>query len=293
MPIKGKFLLCCLALILLPYATLQVPSLHGQTFDCLIEPYVVVNVSSPVEGVLDTVTVDRGDRVWKGQVVARLESNAERVTVDTFRLRATMEASIKINQTRLELRTRQHSRSAGLYHRTLIAAEELDEVETTKRLAALDLRKAQEDQHLAELELQRVTAELTRRTIKSPITGVVVKRLGHPGEFADENPILTLAQMHPLRVEVFVPVLSLGQVTVGMRAEVMPELPVGGVHEARVTVVDQVIDAASGMFGVRLKLLNRDYRLPAGLKCQIRFLREGEPGIQSLSEFTDFLTTIR
>ena len=40
---------------------------------------------------------------------------------------------------------------------------------------------------------------------------------------------------------------------------------------ARVTVVDRVVDAASGTFGVRLELPNPDYRLPAGLKCKVRF----------------------
>src|SRR5712691_2906004 len=33
----------------------------------------------------------------------------------------------------------------------------------------------------------------------------------------------------------------------------------------RWTVVDRVVDAASGLFGVRLELPNRDYRLPAGI----------------------------
>ena len=65
-----------------------------------------------------------------------------------------------------------------------------------------------------------------------------------------------------------------GKVTVGMRAHVMPEAPVNGVHTAKVTIVDRVIDAASGTFGVRLALPNPDYRLPAGLKCKVRFLRD-------------------
>jgi hypothetical protein len=37
----------------------------------------------------------------------------------------------------------------------------------------------------------------------------------------------------------------------------------------RWTVVDRVADAASGLFGARLELPNRDYRLPAGLKCKV------------------------
>jgi multidrug efflux pump subunit AcrA (membrane-fusion protein) len=58
---------------------------------------------------------------------------------------------------------------------------------------------------------------------------------------------------------------------VGMRARVMPESPVGGSYDAQVTVVDRVVDAASGTFGVRLALPNPDHRIPAGIRCQIEF----------------------
>ena len=34
---------------------------------------------------------------------------------------------------------------------------------------------------------------------------------------------------------------------------------------------DHIVDAASGTFGVRLKLPNPGYKLPAGLKCRVRF----------------------
>jgi hypothetical protein len=51
----------------------------------------------------------------------------------------------------------------------------------------------------------------------------------------------------------------------------MPERPVGGSYQARVEVVDQMFDAASGTFGVRLTLPNPQRRIPAGLKCKARF----------------------
>ena len=244
------------------------------TLDCLIEPYMVVNISSAIEGVLDTVAVDRGDMVKKGQVLATLESNVEQATIALARARAAMEAPLQINQTRLELSMRRHSRNEGLYARSLIPADGMDEVATTRRLAELGLQEATESRHLAELELQRVTAELTRRTIRSPINGVVVERFRHPGEFANEEPILKLAQLDPLRVEVFAPIDLLHRIDVSRRAEVRPEAPLTGVYEARVTVVDRIVDAASGTFGVRLEMPNRNYRLPAGLKCHIRFLSE-------------------
>jgi len=52
---------------------------------------------------------------------------------------------------------------------------------------------------------------------------------------------------------------------------VRPQQPIGGAHAARVTVVDRVLDAASGTFGVRLALANPEGRIPAGIRCKVRF----------------------
>ena len=128
-------------------------------------------------------------------------------------------------------------------------------------------------ERLAELELRRATAELRRRTIRSPVDGVVVERFLSPGEFAKQDPILKLAQLDPLRVEVFAPVELLGQITVGMEGRVKAEGPVDGVQMAKVTIVDRVVDAASGTFGVRLELPNPGYRVPAGLRCRVELFK--------------------
>ena len=49
--------------------------------DCVIEPYMTVELSSPVSGILEEVSVKRGDRVQMGQVVARLKSGVEEAGV--------------------------------------------------------------------------------------------------------------------------------------------------------------------------------------------------------------------
>jgi multidrug efflux pump subunit AcrA (membrane-fusion protein) len=60
---------------------------------------------------------------------------------------------------------------------------------------------------------------------------------------------------------------------------VRPETPVGGELEAKVMVVDSLIDAASGTFGVRLELPNPGRRIPAGLRCRIEFPKIGGAGL--------------
>jgi len=254
-------------------AVLIVPCAQAQTLDCLINPYLTVSVSFAVDGVLDAVTVDRGDLVKEGQVLATLESSVENATVALAAARARVESAMKSNQVRLDFGVRRFVRTDEMYKKDLVPLKELDEAETGKILAEIGVLEAKENREISELELERARAALTQRTLRSPVTGVVTERVLSPGAFVRGTAIVKLAQIHPLRVEVIAPVALLGKVAVGMRAEVQPEVPVSGSYPAIVTVVDRVVDAASGTFGVRLELPNPNYRLPAGLKCKVRFGR--------------------
>jgi len=254
-----------------------VATARAQELDCLVQPRELLAVSSPVEGVIERVMVDRGDLITQGTVVAVLESSAERAAVEIARARAGYESGIKSNKVRVDFGQRRWERTDEMYKKDLIPLKDLDEAETQKVLAELGLAEAQENKRLAELELTRAQAALALRTIASPISGVVVERMLAPGEFAKQAPILRVAQLDPLRVEVFVPVALLGRIHAGTRALVIPESPFNQAMEASVTVVDKVADAASGTYGVRLELPNPGNRVPAGLKCKVRFTDAAAP----------------
>ena len=239
--------------------------------DGLIEPYLIVKIGSPTAGILETVKVDRGDMVTAGQVLATLQSGVEKATMELARARAGMESAIKARESKLNYMVREQKRMEQLHDQALVSFEALDESRTNSSLARLDLEEAKENQQLAEFELKRSTEVVNRMTIYSPITGVVTNRFLTAGEYVETQPILQLAQINPLNVEVFAPVSLLGAIKVGMIADVAPEKPVGGVYRARVTIVDRVMDAASGTFGVRLDLPNPREKLPAGLKCKVTF----------------------
>ena len=232
---------------------------------------LIVNVGSSVPGIIETLKAERGDRVKKGQVLARLQSGVEKATMALARARAEMVAPIKVKQERLEYSKRHVKRTEELYNKKAIPFSQMDEVMTSQILADAELQEAIENKRLAELELKRSSEVVDRLTIRSPITGVVMERFLSQGEYVEDRPILKIARINPLYVEIIAPVEMLGAIKVGMRAEVRPEAPVSKSYPAKVTIVDQVVDAASGTFGIRLKLPNPDYRLPAGLKCRVVF----------------------
>ena len=253
----------------------QAAGVTDTDLDCLIEPRAVIKVGSPVEGILDEVSVERGDIVKRGDILAQLESDLEEKVVMVARARAESDVAVGSARAQLDYQQARKARIIRMHEQGVVSTEERHEVETAAIVAEYDVRAAEMDKRLEKLELLRVSEVLNKRTILSAVDGVVVERSMSPGEYAyPESPVMTIAEIHPLYVEVFVPLELYGKVVVGTRAEVRPMAPVGGVYSATVAVVDRVFDAASGTFGVRLELPNRNYRLPGGLRCQIRFSSE-------------------
>jgi multidrug efflux pump subunit AcrA (membrane-fusion protein) len=166
---------------------------------------------------------------------------------------------------------RKNKQNEELYKKGAVPFSQKDEAETNRILAEQALQEELENKRLADLELKRATEVFNRMTIRSPIQGVVVERFLSPGEYIENQSILKIAQIDPLNVEVIIPVALFLSIRVGEKAKVIPEAPIGGQYTAEVKIVDRVIDAASGTFGVRLELPNPNYKLPAGLKCKVIF----------------------
>jgi RND family efflux transporter MFP subunit len=244
------------------------------TLECIIEPNQVVAIGSPVVGRIESLHVERSDLVEAGQPLVDLDSSVEVAAVAVARARAQMDGQVLSREAAAELDARKENRANKLYERNVLSLDLKEEAETQAALAEFELQQAREVRRLASLELIQAHAMLKRRTIRSPVSGVVVDRLMSPGEVVDEETILRVAEIDPLRVEVILPSVMYGSIEPGDRAAITPDVPGDQVHVASVTIVDRVIDAASGTFAVRLELPNPDHTIPGGLHCQVRFLDE-------------------
>jgi RND family efflux transporter MFP subunit len=240
-------------------------------FRGLTEPHRVLKIGSPSEGVIESVDVDRGDVVRKGQVIARLQSGVEKATMELAKARAEMEGTIKGKQASKELFLGKKTRVEQLHKKELASPSEMEEAVANWQVSEMQLKESLENKQLAELEYKRAAEVLKRLTIVSPVNGVVVERFLSAGEYVREQPVVKIAELDPLNVEVVVPASEFNTIKVGMKATVIAEPPLKGTYTATVRVVDRVIDGASGTFGVRLQMPNPRFRLLAGLKCRVIF----------------------
>lgn len=241
------------------------------TYDCVIIPSATVDVSTAEPGVLEKLLVGRSDRVFKNQLLAQLDSEVELVDLEIAKVQADMDAVIKLREVNMTYDKRSLERIESLHGKKMVSADINDKAKREAELAKWRLQDAKDLVAQRQLQLKRAQASLKRRKIHSPIDGIVVNILKRPGEYIEEQPIIRIAQLDPIYVEVILPMTLFGKIKTGMPAIITPELNQAKTLSADVKVVDPIGDAASGTFGVRLELPNPDYAIPAGVKCQVQF----------------------
>ncbi len=219
--------------------TVKMPS-----FSCLLTPSLDVLVASPVVGVIQQVAVEKGQLVNKGDILVQLHTEVE-------------QATLALNKAQANYGSRTIARNKKLYKNKLISAQEKDEIVINNLIYSYEVKHTQ--------------ALIEQKKIRSPINGVVIDIMLDPGEYVGEEPILNAVQLDPLYVEVVLPAEYYGRVNNGDTALVMLDEPINSEHKAKVKIVDQILDAASATFAVRLELSNPNNQLPAGLKCNIQF----------------------
>lgn len=248
------------------------------TLGCLISPERVADVGSPVVGVVAEIPVDNGDIVQAGQPLVQLRSDVEQAGLQAAQARSAIEADVYAAKANLVLAHQRHARAVELVGEGFVSPQAVEQARAERDVADQKLQQARGQQAVSQQELRVVQAQLGQRTVRSPFRGVVVERFVNAGERVEDKPLLRLAMLDPLRVEVVMPASRWGSVALNSTLAVVPELPGVGAMNARVTHVDKVIDAASNTFRVRLSLPNPGHKLPAGARCKV-----DEPGLSATS----------
>lgn len=228
------------ALTIIPMSELYAETVTLKTLGCMLEPSESVKVSSPVAGVIDNIYVKRGDIVKKGKTLFRLKAGVEN-------------ESVKLAKIKAEFARRKAQRNKELYEDDILTMHERDEIETELRLAQSELRLNNQ--------------QLALRSVHSPINGVVVNRFNNKGEHVNIDPILELATLDPLHIDLLLPSSYFGKIIKGQKLMIKPQTDALDARVATVTIVDPLIDSASSTIRLQLQMRNPGHKVPAGLRC--------------------------
>ena len=239
------------------------------TLGCLIGPMRVADIGSPVTGIVSQITVDIGDSVRQGQPLMLLRSDVEAAGERSAKTRWSIDADIRSAQASLLLANQRFTRATSLLSEGFVSPQAVEQARAEQEVAAQRVAQSKGQRDVLATDLNVVRAQLEQRTVRAPFDGVIVERFRHPGERVEDRPVLRLASLNPLRVDLVVPAARFGQFKLHDRIAVQPELPGVVAANAEVTHIDRVIDAASNTYRVRLSLANPGHKLPAGARCTV------------------------
>ncbi|CAN5622196.1 efflux RND transporter periplasmic adaptor subunit [soil metagenome] len=238
-----------------------------------------VEVVPRVSGRLQTVEVQLGDPVRRGQVIARVDDREIREQVRqaeaSFRV---SEASIRQRDADLKLAQTNLERSRNLLQRELLPQQAFDDTQARYEaaLAQLDLSRAQFEQAKARLDELRITLANTR--IESPVDGFVGKRFLDPGAIVGGNaPVVSVVDIRTVRMVANVVERDLKRVPVGTPARVEVDAFPGEVFPGKVGRVAPVFDPATRTAEMEVEVPNRDFRLKPGMYSRVQLTVGSKP----------------
>lgn len=216
----------------------------------LVIPFEQVTVSSPVlQDIIKEINVKEGDEVSKGQVLAQLMNDKERLEAQKYE----------------KLIERAEFQYKGM--------ETLAKEKMASREAALEKLT---DLELAKIQYKLAQTMLEEKTIRSPLAGIVVKKYKEPGEAVDRvDKLFDIVNIDKVYVQVYLDPKLMDKITPGAKVPVRFPALRGGPQTDMATVafVDPRIDAASGLFRVKLVLDNPGHDIKAGMRGQVDFTK--------------------
>jgi RND family efflux transporter MFP subunit len=249
------------------------------------KPSANVLLSFVRSGNIAQVLVKEGDAVESGQVLARLDDEAERLQVEQLEADAengtpVENAEVQLAQKEADLKKRQWALSHGAS-----TVSEVEQARVEVQFHRLAVEVARFDQSQKRRQYEEAKVELDRMRIVSPTAGRVEEAAIEPGEAAEPlRPVLRIVRIDPLWVEASVPLEQAAAVRVGQAARVEfpaahPATPACASHadRGRIVWVAAVADAASRTLQVRVEVPNPAGR-PAGERVRVVFLPVRDQG---------------
>jgi membrane fusion protein, multidrug efflux system len=257
-------------------STVEVTSRKLQTTITLpaqLTPYEQVDIYPKVTGFVETVAVDRGSRVHRGQLLVKLTAP------ELVSHRSQAEAAVKAAESQLATAQAKLASDNGTYLHMVEAAK------TPGVLAENDVLIAEQsvsaDKGLVEAASQNVAAakDALRSVsqtesyllITAPFNGIVTTRNLHPGALigpasgaGGTQPILQIVDDKRLRLAVPIPEAQVGEIKAGQQVSfTVPAYP-GQIFKAPIERISREVDERSRTMPVELDVKNPDGRLSPG-----------------------------
>lgn len=202
------------------------PAVRGVYATGTVEASVMIPIAPRSSARLMELNVDEGSRVTKGQVLAQLEDDDLRHTLEQLR-------------TREALAKKEYDRNAGLFRQKAVSAEIHDRSKS-------DWLAAVAAAHAAE-------AQLGYLKLLAPADGTVIRRDGEVGQLITSNqPVFWLSCCAPLRISTEVDEEDIAEVQPGQKVLIRADAFPGKIFNGTVQAITPKGDAIARSYRVRI-----------------------------------------
>ncbi len=225
-----------------------------------VSPVTRTTVAAEQEGIIEQRMFDEGERIDKGAVLARVNTDLLKSELDAaVAAQRTAEAELEVARATQENAQREVDRLTQLYESRVAPEKEYRDAMTMRDIAAATVatRTARIAERVADVE--RLQTMMNKAQTYAPLSGVVAKRHVEVGQWIDKGaPIADMLQLDPLFVDVNVPEEVIARVKKGDPARVQIDALPGKNLTGTVDQVIPLADASSRTFRVRILLPNSD-----------------------------------
>ena len=259
---------------------LQIRSqLHG-----VARPLQNAVLASLVPGRIVTIHVAEGRRVSAGDPLVSLDDRLAQAQVEASRREASQVAMLERAELAYQQSERRLSRLEQAALQNATAAFEIEDARSLKEQSRAERDAAKESIAVAQANLTMAEEQLRRNTIYAPFDGVIVQIHQKQGAAVDGSlPVVTLASLDTLEVEMYVPSDQFGSIRNGSTIRLSAGAPVNSELSAKVCSVSPVIDSASNTFRCVLQIDNTTAGLPAGFSVVLTNIDSPENSGQSVT----------
>lgn len=216
----------------------------------------VVPLSS---GILTEIRVSAGQRVERGDVLARLDDEEQLIARDRAARTAKDAAT-------------DEARLAQLYR--------------SRTSTEVELNKARADKADADLALREAQLTLARRSVVAPIAGIVGLVSVDEGNYVTpQNELVTIDDRQNIQVEFWVPERFANQIVLNQPVEAIALADPGKTHAGVISAIGSRIDIDSRTLPVRARLNNDSDTLRPGMsfELQLSFPGQTHPAVNPLA----------
>jgi membrane fusion protein (multidrug efflux system) len=231
-----------------------------------------VEVRALVSGILLERRYEEGRAVRQGEVLFRIDPDRYRAAVERA------QAELGVERAKLGEARRQRDRIVSLLEKNLVSQRQLDEAVSAFEVAEANTAAAQARLRTAQLDLSYTE-------VRAPIGGLTSREARSEGSLVtagDESSLVTrIVQTDPIYIEFTLPETEAAQVRARLATGSAPRVRVevqGGAQlaePAKLTFVDNAVEATSGTVRARAVMPNPDGRLVPG-----QFVRAQLDGVE-------------